>query len=253
MGASAASGFGVGRLAREAYSGGMGWLEDALQSAMAGSRVDLTPKSVVAREDALPGRKEEMQVAERNIVTGNPMVAPFPEGHEQIVLGMGCFWGAEKRMWQLDGVWTTAVGYAGGWTENPTYEEACTGQTGHTEAVLVDFDPKVISAGEVLAAFFESHDPTTLNRQGNDVGTQYRSVILATTPEQLELAERMAAGYGEVLAEKGFASVTTEVGLLSDVRSGRFFYAEDYHQQYLQKVPNGYDCHARTGVACPIG
>ena len=253
MGASAASGFGVGGLARGAYSDGMGWLEDALQSAMAGSRVDLTPKSVVAREDALPGREEEMPVAERNIVTDNPMVAPFPEGHEQIVLGMGCFWGAEKRMWQLDGVWTTAVGYAGGWTENPTYEEACTGQTGHTEAVLVDFDPKVISAGEVLAAFFESHDPTTLNRQGNDVGTQYRSVILATTPEQLELAERMAARYGEVLAEKGFASVTTEVGLLSDVRSGRFFYAEDYHQQYLQKVPNGYDCHARTGVACPIG
>ncbi|WP_442891688.1 peptide-methionine (S)-S-oxide reductase MsrA [Dietzia sp.] len=231
----------------------MSWLENSLNAAMLRSRVDLAPAEVVGEADALPGRDAEMPVAPANLATGNPMRGPFPEGHEQIVLGLGCFWGAEKRMWQLDGVWTTAAGYAGGWTKNPTYEETCTGSTGHTEAVLVDYDPAVISTEQVLQAFFESHDPTTRNRQGNDIGTQYRSAIFATTPEQLATAEAMAKRYEAVLAEEGFSDVTTEVGLLSDVRSGEFYYAEDYHQQYLLKNPNGYDCHARTGVACPIG
>lgn len=225
----------------------MSWLDDLYRTVMAGAGGE-----VVAEEDALPGREEQMPVAPAHLVTGNPMVPPFPEGLESIVLGMGCFWSAEKIMWQLDGVWTTAVGYAGGWTRNATYEEACTGRTGHTEAVLVVYDPAVIGVEEILKEFFEMHDPTQGMRQGNDIGSQYRSAVLATTREQLAVAERMASAYQAQLHEAGRGEMSTEFGILADVRSGEFFYAEDIHQQYLVKVPNGYDCHARTGIACPI-
>ena len=225
----------------------MGWIDEALANMTA-----RTATAVVDREAALPGRPEAMPVAPAHLVTGNPMVPPYPEGYESIVLGMGCFWGAEKSMWQLDGVWTTAVGYAGGWTENPTYRETCTGRTGHTEAVLVVFDPAVLPVRRLLAAMLESHDPTQVMRQGNDVGTQYRSAIYTTTGEQLSCARELAASYEEVLAGAGFGAITTEIAMLDQLRSGRFFYAEDYHQQYLVKNPGGYDCHSRTGLACPL-
>ena len=211
-----------------------------------------TATEVVDADSALPGRQEPVPVAPANIVTGNPMVPPYPDGLETIVLGLGCFWGAERVLWELDGVWTTAVGYAGGWTPNPSYEEVCSGRTGHTEAVLVVFDPQVLPVEKLLATFFEWHDPTQGMRQGNDMGTQYRSAVLASTPEQLEVARRIAGGYGEKLAAAGFGAVTTEVGLLDEVRSGTFYFAEGYHQQYLVKNPGGYDCHVRSGVACPI-
>lgn len=225
----------------------MGWLQDAIrQSAMR------TATEVVDAESALRGRQEPIAVAPANLATGNPMVPPFPEGHESIVLGMGCFWGAEKILWQMDGVWTTAVGYAGGWTLNPTYEETCTGATGHTEVVLVVFDPAVLPVEKLLATFFEWHDPTQGMRQGNDMGTQYRSAIFTTTPGQLEAARRVAANYQKELDAAGYGALTTEIGMLDEVRSGRFGYAEDLHQQYLLKNPGGYDCHVRSGVACPI-
>ncbi|WP_394855101.1 peptide-methionine (S)-S-oxide reductase MsrA [Dietzia maris] len=225
----------------------MGWLQDAIRhSAMR------TATTVVDAEAALPGRADPVPVAPANIVTGNPMVPPFPEGHETIVLGMGCFWGAEKILWQLDGVWTTAAGYAGGWTPNPTYEETCTGASGHTEAVLVVFDPQVLPVEKLLATFFEWHDPTQGMRQGNDMGTQYRSAVLTTTPEQLEVARRIAEGYQKELDAAGYGPLTTEIDELGEVRSGTFYYAEDYHQQYLVKNPGGYDCHVRSGVACPV-
>lgn len=225
----------------------MGWLDDLYRTVMTNAGGD-----VVAEEDALPGRDEAIPVAPAHLVTGKPMVPPFPEGHESIVLGMGCFWGAERVMWQLDGVWTTAVGYAGGWTRNPTYEETCTGRTGHTEAVLVVYDPAVIGVEEILKEFFELHDPTQGMRQGNDVGSQYRSAVYVTTPRQLAVAEQMATAYQEELRNAGRGEMTTEFGMLADLRSGEFYYAEDIHQQYLVKVPNGYDCHARTGIACPL-
>ncbi|MFN3338491.1 MAG: peptide-methionine (S)-S-oxide reductase MsrA [Dietzia sp.] len=225
----------------------MGWLQDAIrQSTMR------TATEVIDADSALPGRSEPVAVAPNNIVTGNPMVPPFPEGYESIVLGMGCFWGAEKILWQLEGVWTTAVGYAGGWTPNPTYEETCTGATGHTEVVLVVFDPEVLPVERLLATFFEWHDPTQGMRQGNDMGTQYRSAVFATTPEQLAAARRLGAAYQKELDAAGHGPLTTEFGLLAEVRSGEFAYAEDYHQQYLLKNPGGYDCHVRSGVACPI-
>lgn len=208
--------------------------------------------TVVDADAALPGRPDAVAVAPANLVTGNPMQPPFPDGAELIVLGMGCFWGAEKILWQLDGVWTTAVGYAGGWTPHPTYEETCTGATGHTEVVLVVFDPEVLPVAKLLATFFEWHDPTQGMRQGNDMGTQYRSAIFATTDRQLEEAQRMARTYQKELAGAGLGGLTTEIGKLDEVRAGAFFYAEDYHQQYLLKNPGGYDCHVRSGVACPI-
>lgn len=225
----------------------MGWLQDAIRlSAMRRAT------EVVDADSALPGREEPMAVAPANIVTGNPMTPPFPEGHESIVLGLGCFWGAEKVLWQLDGVWTTAAVYAGGWTPNPTYEETCTGATGHTEAVLVVFDPEVLSVEVLLKEFFEWHDPTQGMRQGNDMGTQYRSAIYTTTSGQLEAARRIAEGYQAELDAAGHGPVTTEIGMLEEVRCGTYYYAEDYHQQYLVKNPGGYDCHVRSGVACPI-
>ena len=179
---------------------------------------------------------------------GNPLTPPWPEGFQQIVVGMGCFWGAERVFWQADGVWTTAVGYAGGHTPNPTYEEVCSARTGHTEAVLVVFDPSKTSYEEMLKLFWEGHDPTQGMRQGNDVGTQYRSAILYSTEAEREAAERSREMFAERLAAAGFGEITTEIAPL-----GEFYYAEDYHQQYLAKVPHGYCGLGGTGVSCPIG
>jgi peptide-methionine (S)-S-oxide reductase len=209
---------------------------------------DKSKTKQVAAEDALPGRDEAISVPERHEVLGNPLTPPWPEGFQQIVVGMGCFWGAERVFWQADGVWTTAVGYAGGHTKNPTYEEVCSARTGHTEAVLAVFDPSKTSYEEMLKLFWENHDPTQGMRQGNDVGTQYRSVILYGSEAEREAAERSKAMFGERLREAGFGEITTEIAPLGD-----FYYAEDYHQQYLAKVPHGYCGLGGTGVSCPIG
>ena len=203
---------------------------------------------MVAPEDALPGRPDAIRVPDQHYVLGTPLKPPFPDGLQTAVVGMGCFWGAERVFWQLDGVYTTAVGYAGGYTPNPTYEETCTGKTGHTEAVLVVFDPAKITYEEVLKSFWEGHDPTQANRQGNDVGTQYRSAVYTTSPEQVAAVEATKAAFGERLKDKGYGEITTEIAPL-----GEFYYAEDYHQQYLAKVPNGYCGLGGTGVSCPIG
>lgn len=197
---------------------------------------------------ALPGRDESMPVAAAHLVLGTPMTPPFPDGMQQIVVGMGCFWGAERKFWQLPGVFTTAVGYAGGYTPNPTYEETCSGRTGHTEAVLVVFDPALVSLETVLRRFWENHDPTQPNRQGNDIGTQYRSAIYTNSPEQLSMARASRDAFNEVLAAAGFDPIVTEIA-----EAGPFFYAEDYHQQYLAKNPNGYCGLGGTGQTCPIG
>jgi peptide-methionine (S)-S-oxide reductase len=203
---------------------------------------------MVEETDALPGRPTPLPVADRHAVLGTPMTPPFPDGLEQIVVGMGCFWGAERIFWNTPGVYTTAAGYAGGYTENPTYDETCSGRTGHTEAVLVVFDPKVTSLEEILRLFWEGHDPTQGMRQGNDVGTQYRSAIYWETDEQRAVAEGSAAMYQNALAGKRHGEITTEIA-----KAGPFYYAEDYHQQYLHKVPNGYCGLGGTGVACPTG
>jgi peptide-methionine (S)-S-oxide reductase len=199
-------------------------------------------------ERALPGRDTEMVVPPRHEVLGTPLAPPFPEGYETAILGLGCFWGAERVFWQLPGVHTTAVGYAGGTTPNPTYEEVCSGSTGHTEAVLVVFDPAKIAYEQVLKAFWEGHDPTQGMRQGNDVGTQYRSVVLTTTPEQAAVAQASRDAYARELEAAGHGEITTEIGA-----AGSFYYAEPYHQQYLAKVPGGYCGLGGTGVSCPIG
>jgi peptide-methionine (S)-S-oxide reductase len=208
------------------------------------------PKSeMVKPEEALPGHDVEalpMQV--NHTVLGTPIKPPFPEGMQRAVFGMGCFWGAERVFWQADGVYTTAVGYAGGYTRNPTYEEVCSGRTGHTEAVLAVFDPAVTSFDAMLRLFWEGHDPTQGMRQGNDMGTQYRSAIYWHSDEQREAAEASARAYESRLADAGYGSVTTEIAAAGD-----FFYAEDYHQQYLDKVPNGYCGLGGTGVSCPVG
>ncbi len=201
-----------------------------------------------APDEALPGRDAEMPVAAAHAVLGTPMKPPFPEGLEQVVVGMGCFWGAERVFWQAPGVYTTAVGYAGGVTPNPTYEEVCSGLTGHNEVVLVVFDPAQISREEVLRLFWENHDPTQGMRQGNDVGTQYRSGIYVTSPEQRAAAEATRDQYAARLRDAGYGDITTEI-----VDAGPFYYAEDYHQQYLHKVPNGYCGLGGTGVSCPVG
>jgi peptide-methionine (S)-S-oxide reductase len=198
--------------------------------------------------DALPGREREMPVPERHAVLGTPLKPPFPEGLETAVFGMGCFWGAERVFWQAPGVYTTAVGYAGGFTPNPTYEEVCSGKTGHTEAVLVVFDPAVTSYSELLRLFWENHDPTQGMRQGNDVGTQYRSAIYWTTDQQRQAALASRDAYGERLRAEGYPEVTTEIA-----QAGPFYYAEDYHQQYLHKNPWGYCGLGGTGVSCPVG
>lgn len=202
-----------------------------------------TPE-LIAESDALPGRSEAVPVAAEHIVLGTPMTPPFPDGMEQLVVGMGCFWGAERFFWQLEGVYTTAAGYAGGYTPNPTYKETCTGKTGHTEAVLVVYDPKVVDLATLFAVFWENHDPTTPNRQGNDVGTQYRSAIYTTTPEQLAAAKESAEHYQEKLTAEGFGEISTEIA-----EAGTFYYAEDYHQQYLQKNPGGYCNHGFCQVS----
>ena len=177
---------------------------------------------------------------------GRPLLPPFPDGAQPIYLGLGCFWGAERLFWQLDGVWTTAVGYMGGLTENPTYEEVCSGQTGHTEAVLVVYQPAVIGLEQILSVFWQAHDPTQGNRQGNDIGTQYRSAIYAPDEASLELARQSAKAYGQALSQAGYGPITTEI-----TSADQFFYAEDYHQQYLHKVPNGYCGLAGCNVRYP--
>ena len=199
-------------------------------------------------ERALPGRDQPIAVQEPHFVLGNPIVPPFPDGYEQAVFGMGCFWGAERGFWQTPGVYTTAVGYAGGYTPNPTYEEVCSARTGHTEAVLVVFDPKVTSYEEILRLFWENHDPTQGMRQGNDLGTQYRSAIYVADGGQRGAAEASRDAYQRVLREAGHGEITTEIA-----DAGPFYYAEDYHQQYLAKNPNGYCGLGGTGVACPVG
>ena len=203
---------------------------------------------VIAPEDALPGRSEPMPVPERHFVLDTPLTPPFPDGLEQVVVGLGCFWGAERKFWEADGVYTTAVGYAGGTTPNPTYQEVCSGRTGHTEAVLVVFDPSVFSLDAVLRLFWESHDPTQGMRQGNDVGSQYRSAIYTNSPEQALAVAHSHDLFAGVLAEARFAPITTEIA-----PAGPFFYAEDYHQQYLAKNPGGYCGLGGTGLTCPTG
>jgi peptide-methionine (S)-S-oxide reductase len=199
-------------------------------------------------ERALPGRDAEMPVPDRHEVLGTPLKPPFPEGSERIVLGLGCFWGAERLFWQIPGVYTTAVGYAGGMTRNPTYEEVCSGSTGHTEAVLVVFDPKLVGLDTILKTFWEGHDPTQGMRQGNDVGTQYRSAIYWSSTEQRDAAEASRDAYQSELKTAGHGEISTEIAA-----AGPFYYAESYHQQYLEKVPNGYCGLGGTGVSCPIG
>jgi peptide-methionine (S)-S-oxide reductase len=209
---------------------------------------DKAKTKLVDPADALPGRSEPIAVPARHEVLGNPLTPPWPEGFQQIVVGMGCFWGAERVFWQADGVWTTAVGYAGGFTPNPSYEEVCSARTGHTEAVLAVFDPSVTSYDEMLRLFWENHDPTQGMRQGNDVGTQYRSAIYVGSDAELEAAERSREVFAERLGAAGYGEISTEIAPLSD-----FYYAEDYHQQYLAKNPNGYCGLGGTGVSCPIG
>ena len=198
--------------------------------------------------DALPGREERMPVVAAHAVLGNPMTPPFPEGFESAVFGLGCFWGAERIFWQAPGVWTTAVGYAAGHTRNPTYEEVCSGMTGHNEVVLVVFDPARTPYEAILRIFWESHDPTQGMRQGNDVGTQYRSGIYLASDAQRAVAEVSREKYEARLAEAGFAGITSEI-----LDAAEFYYAEDYHQQYLHKNPGGYCGLGGTGVACPTG
>jgi peptide-methionine (S)-S-oxide reductase len=199
-------------------------------------------------EEAPPGRSQEMAVPAKHFVNGHALKGPFPAGLEQAIFGLGCFWGAERKFWQAPGVYTTAVGYAGGSTPNPTYQETCSGLTGHTEAVLVVYDPKVISYEQLLKLFWESHNPTQGMRQGNDVGTQYRSAIYTLTPEQKRIAEASRAAFQKKLTASGYGAITTEIA-----EAGPFYYAEEYHQQYLAKNPGGYCGLVGTGVSCPIG
>lgn len=199
-------------------------------------------------DEALPGRTMTMPVAEAHFVNGNRLTPPFPDGMEQAVFGMGCFWGAERKFWEAPGVYTTAVGYAAGYTPNPTYEEVCSGRTGHNEVVLVVFDPKLVSYDGILKVFWENHDPTQGMRQGNDVGTQYRSGIYTYSDEQKALAQASKAAYQAELQRAGYGQITTEI-----LDAGPFYYAEDYHQQYLAKVPHGYCGLGGTGVSCPTG
>lgn len=206
------------------------------------------PSTLPAAADALPGRNTQMPVAAQHYVNGAALKGPYPAEAETIYFGLGCFWGAERLFWQLPGVSVTAVGYQGGSTPNPTYEEVCSGMTGHTEAVKVVYDPGTISLETLLKTFWEEHDPTQGMRQGNDVGTQYRSAIYTTTPEQAEAVAASKAAYQSALTARGLGAITTEIS-----PAGEFYYAETYHQQYLAKNPNGYCGLAGTGVSCPIG
>jgi peptide-methionine (S)-S-oxide reductase len=203
---------------------------------------------MVEADRALPGRAEAMPVPERHTVLGSRLAPPYPEGTEIAEFALGCFWGEERKFWQTPGVVSTSVGYEGGYTPNPTYEEVCTGLTGHAESVRVVFDPAKVSYRELLKVFWESHDPTQGMRQGNDIGTQYRSVIFYKSPEQKAAADESKARYEKRLAEAGYGPVATEI-----VPAGEFYFAEDYHQQYLDKNPNGYCGAGGTGVSCPVG
>lgn len=205
------------------------------------------PVEIPSAAEALAGRATEMRVAERHHVSERPLKGPYPEGVETIYLGLGCFWGAERLFWPLPGVYVTAVGYQGGYTPNPTYEEVCSGMTGHAEVVKVVFDPRQIPLEEVLKTFFEEHDPTQGMRQGSDVGTQYRSAIYTTTPEQAMRVAVVRDMYQEAFGKRGLGRITTEIGA-----AGPFYYAESYHQQYLAKNPNGYCGLKGTGVSCPL-
>jgi peptide-methionine (S)-S-oxide reductase len=199
-------------------------------------------------EQALPGRDTPMPVPGRHAVLGTPLSGPWPAGLEVAVFGMGCFWGAERLFWKLPGVFSTAVGYAGGVTPNPTYEETCTGMTGHTEAVQVVYDPALVSYEQLLKVFWENHDPTQGMRQGNDIGTQYRSAVYTTTPDQLAAAERSRSAFAPVVDSAGYGEITTEIRPLT-----HFYYAEDYHQQYLERNKNGYCGIGPNGLTCPVG
>ncbi len=206
------------------------------------------PATIPEPSKALPGREDPILMHGVHHVLGASLFPPFPAHHEQAYFGMGCFWGAEKQFWLIPGVGTTAVGYAGGYTPNPSYEEVCTGMTGHAEVVMVDFDTAVTSYMTMLQQFFEGHDPTQGMHQGNDVGTQYRSIILTTSPEQEEAAVRVRNSYASVLGTHGFGEITTTISPLTT-----FYYAEAYHQQYLHTHPDGYCGHGGTGISCPIG
>jgi peptide-methionine (S)-S-oxide reductase len=206
------------------------------------------PAAMPTPAQALPGRQQKMKVPARHYVLGSALEPPFPEGMALALFGLGCFWGAEKAFWQLKGVFSTAVGYAAGFTPNPTYEEVCTGQTGHNEVVRVVFDPQKIGYDALLRTFWESHDPTQGMRQGNDVGTQYRSGIYVYSPEQRRAAEASRAAYQAALAKAGYGRITTEI-----LDAPAFYYAEEYHQQYLAKNPHGYCGLGGTGVSCPAG
>ncbi|WP_069298971.1 peptide-methionine (S)-S-oxide reductase MsrA [Neptunicoccus sediminis] len=206
------------------------------------------PTTIPAPADCLPGRASELPTAEMHFVNGRPLKGPIPDGFEQAVFGMGCFWGVERLFWKLDGVWSTMVGYAGGSTPNATYEEVCSGRTGHNEVVRVIYDPSVISYEQLLTVFWEGHDPTQGMAQGNDRGTQYRSGIYTFSDEQQALAEQTREAFQPRLREKGYGQITTEI-----LPAPTFYYAEDYHQQYLAKNPAGYCGIGGTGVTCPIG
>ena len=206
------------------------------------------PTTIPSPSQALPGRENAMPVAAEHFVNGQSLKGPYPQGAETVYLGLGCFWGAERLFWQLPGVLVTAVGYQGGSTPNPSYEEVCSGRTGHTEIVQVVYDPKQVSLETLLKTFWEEHDPTQGMRQGNDVGTQYRSAIYTTTPEQAEVVARSRDAYQAALRERGLGAITTKIA-----PAGPFFYAETYHQQYLAKNPNGYCGLQGTGVSCPVG
>ncbi|WP_280390451.1 peptide-methionine (S)-S-oxide reductase MsrA [Nocardia brasiliensis] len=223
----------------------MSWYDELV------GRLRLPTSVMVAPDNALPGRAEPILVPDTHYLNGHRLHPPFPDELQVAVVAMGCFWGAEQQFWQLDGVYTTAVGYAGGFTPNPTYEEVCSGQTGHTESVLIVFDPAVLDYAALLRCFWENHDPTQGMRQGNDRGTQYRSALLTVDAGQAELARSSANAFGARLAAAGFGGITTEIAALPDLSA--FYYAEGYHQQYLAKNPGGYCPVHATGVSCPAG
>lgn len=234
----------------------MSWL-DQLLSGRAAKTTLIDPAA------ALPGREVGVRVADENIVLHHPMrfahtdrnggIGDLPDGLSAVIVAGGCFWGIEEIFWQVPGVYTTAVGYAGGYTPNPTYEETCTARTGHTESTLVVYDPAVVTLEGILKVFWESHDPTQQMRQGNDIGTQYRSAIFTLDEADADVARRSAETFGQVLRSAGLGPVATEIAPLADAGDGRFYYAEDYHQQYLAKNPQGYRCHAATGLTYPAG
>jgi peptide-methionine (S)-S-oxide reductase len=210
--------------------------------------LDRKKSRLVSEADALPGRKEKIQVPEKHFVLGTPLVPPFPEGMELAMFGLGCFWGAEKKFWNVPGVYSTSVGYAAGFTENATYREVCSGLTGHAEVVRVVFDPKRVRYEDLLKVFWESHDPTQGMRQGNDVGTQYRSGVYYYSEAQRQAAQSSKDAYQRELAKSGYGAITSEIA-----PAGEYYYAEDYHQQYLAKNPDGYCGLGGTGVSCPVG